>query len=272
MKDFSSNPLSLLKSVTSHRELLMALTKRLVIGRYKGSVFGLFWSFANPIFMLAIYTFVFSFIFKGKWDVAMEAQGSFAMILFMGLIIFNFFSECLTTSASLILSNANYVKKVVFPLEILPWVNLGNAFFHFSVSLFTWLIGSLLVFQSISIYLLLIPVILLPFIILILGLSMLVSALGVFVRDIGQFVGLLVTAMMFLTPIFYPMSRVPEEYRMAILLNPLTIPVMEMRNVLIFDRLPDWQLLSIYSVVSVIVCSVCFILFQKMRRGFADVM
>jgi len=272
MKDFNSNPFSLLKSVMGHSELLIALIKRQVIGRYKGSVFGLFWSFVNPVFMLAIYTFVFSYIFKGKWDVAMDQQGAFAMILFAGLLIFNFFSECLTASSTLILSNANYVKKVVFPLEILPCVNLGNAFFHFCVSLFAWLIGALLVFHSISVYAFLIPVILFPFIVLVLGLSMLVSALGVYFRDISQLIGLLVTAMMFVAPIFYPMSSVPEDYQIVILLNPLTMPVIEIRNILIFGRLPDWQLVSIYFVVSIVVFSICFVFFQKMRRGFSDVM
>ena len=141
MQHFSISPKEMVASLWRNRSLIGAMIKREVVGRYRGSFMGILWSFFNPIFMLAVYTFVFSFIFKARWSVGSDSKAEFALVLFSGLMIFNIFAECINRSPSLILSNVNYVKKVVFPLEILPWVTMGAALFHALISLVVWLIA-----------------------------------------------------------------------------------------------------------------------------------
>ena len=141
MQDFSASPREMVASFWRNRLLIYSLSKREVIGRYRGSYFGILWSFINPLFMLAIYTFVFSMIFKARWNAESDSRTEYALILFAGLLVFNLFSECITKAPSLIQSNVNYVKKVVFPLEILPWVTLYSALFHGAISLIVWLIA-----------------------------------------------------------------------------------------------------------------------------------
>jgi len=114
MQHFSISPKALVKSLVANRHLILSMTKREVIGRYKGSMIGIFWSFINPVFMLLVYTFVFSVVFQARWSVGSDSKTEFALVLFAGLIVFNLFSECITKSPDLILRNVNYVKKVVF--------------------------------------------------------------------------------------------------------------------------------------------------------------
>ena len=137
------NPAKLMRGMWRSRDLVWQMTKREVIGRYRGSVLGLLWSFFNPILMLTIYTFVFSVVFKARWGSGGESRFEFALILFAGLIVFNLFAECVNRAPSLIVGNVNYVKKVVFPLEILPLVTMGAALFHCAISL-----GVLIVFYG----------------------------------------------------------------------------------------------------------------------------
>jgi lipopolysaccharide transport system permease protein len=256
----------------SNRGLAFSLTRREVIGRYKGSFFGLFWSFLNPLFMLCIYTLVFGFIFGSRWTESSASQTEFALILFSGLIVFNLLGECINRAPSLILSNSNYVKKVVFPLEILSWVALGSALFHAGVSLLVWFIAYSVLIGVPNITSLMLPVVLLPFLVLVVGLTWLLAALGTFLRDIGQLMGLIVTAMMFLSPIFYPITNLPEVMQPWMNFNPLTIPIGQTREVIMWGRMPDWQLVGTYSCVSVVIAWLGFFCFQKTRRGFADVL
>jgi lipopolysaccharide transport system permease protein len=272
MLTFKTSPLEMMVSLWSNRGLAFSLAKREVIGRYKGSFFGLFWSFFNPLFMLGIYTLVFGFIFKARWTGGSDSQTEFALILFSGLIVFNLFAECISRAPSLILSNTNYVKKVVFPLEILPWVALGSALFHAGVSLLVWFIAYSVLIGVPNITSLMLPVVLLPFLVLVVGLTWLLASLGTFLRDIGQLMGLIVTAMMFLSPIFYPITNLPEAIQPWLNLNPLTIPIGQAREVIMWGKLPDWQLLGIYSGVSSMIAWLGFFCFQKTRRGFADVL
>ena len=271
MQSFSSSPLEVIRSFYRNRELIWALTKREVLGRYRGSVMGILWSFFNPLFMLAIYTFVFSTVFKARWAGGSESRTEFALLLFAGMLVFGIFSECLTRAPSLILSSPNYVKKVVFPLEILPIVSLGAAFFHFCVSLMVWLLFYLIAFGWLQPEILLLPVALLPFAVFVLGLSWFLAALGVYLRDITQFVGVAVTALMFLTPIFYPLSALPEGYRQIVQLSPITSAVNQARDLMFWGHGIEWGWWSIYLTVSLLVGWLGFAWFQSTRRGFADV-
>jgi lipopolysaccharide transport system permease protein len=248
------------------------MSKREVVGRYQGSVFGLFWSFINPLLMLGVYAFVFSVIFKARWGVGVT-NFDFAAILFSGLIIYTLFSECVARAPLLILENVNYVKKVVFPLDILPWVSMVASVFHACVS-FMILVMYILIVDSTKVHwmIILLPLILLPLVLLTLGLTWLLAALGVYLRDIKQAVAIIVMAMLFMSPIFYPASAFPESYKIFFYLNPLTFIIEESRGVLLWGNLPNWLGLGMYYLISILVMWLGFVCFQKTRKGFADVL
>jgi lipopolysaccharide transport system permease protein len=260
--------------------LTINLIQREIAGRYRGSVLGIIWSLLTPLFMLAVYTFVFGTVFGARWADESAASGrhgehstaEFAIILFAGLIVFQLFAEVINRAPTLILSNANYVKKVVFPLEILPVVALGSALFHAGVSLLVLLAFRLAVLGDVPLTALLLPIVLVPFCLMVLGLSWFIAALGVYYRDINQFLGTLVTALMFLSPIFFPVSALPEWIRAWVALNPITFPVEEARAVLIFGRMPDIPGLVIYMAAGLAIAVLGYMWFEKTRKGFADVL
>ena len=250
MRHFSASPIEMFANLWRHRDLIKASAKREVLGRYRGSALGLLWSFFNPLFMLTVYTFVFSEVFKARWSAGSESKTEFALVLFAGLIVFNLFAECINRAPGLILSNTNYVKKVVFPLEILPFVALLSALFHTLISLGVWLIAYTLFFGIPHLTVFYLPLVLLPFCLFLMGLSWALASLGVFLRDVSQFIGLLTTALMFLSPIFYPATALPEDYRRILYLNPLTTVVEQTRDVLFWGKTPDLFMLGIYCVVT----------------------
>ena len=264
---------SLAKSFWQHRQLIKQMAWREVVGRYKGSFMGLFWSFINPVLMLAVYTFVFSVVFKARWGIgAEESKTSFALILFVGLIVHGLLAEVLNRAPSLIVSNVNYVKKVIFPLEILPAISLIAALFHSMVSILVLLLASAAVNLYLPWTVILLPIILLPIIILILGLSWILASLGVFIRDVGQTIGIITTVTLFLAPVFYPLSAMPEKYQPYILANPLTFIIEQSREVLIYGHLPNWSGLGLYMLIAIGVAWAGYAWFQKTRKGFADVL
>lgn len=258
-------------SLVSHRDLIWAMTKRDVIGRYRGSVMGIVWSFLNPVLMLAVYTFVFSVVFKARWNVGSDSKTEFAVVLFAGMIVYMLFSECINRAPLLILSNVNYVKKVVFPLEILPLVALGSALFHMGISLLVWLMLYAVLNLSLNWTILFFPLILFPLVMFIMGLSWFLASLGVYLRDIAQVVGVATTVLMFVSPIFFPVSSLPEKYRLLVYANPFTFILEQTRDVLIWGKLPDWPWLGVYAIGGTVVALAGFAWFQKTRKGFADV-
>lgn len=271
MRDFSISPFEMIASFWQNRKLIKTLAKREVVGRYRGSVLGIMWSFLNPVLMLAVYTFVFSVVFKARWSTNSDSKTEFALVLFAGLLVFNLFAECVNRSPTLIISNTNYVKKVVFPLEILPWVTLGTAFFHMLISFFVWLIFYFFFFGQPHPTILLIPFIMLPLVLLTLGISWFLASLGVFLRDVAQIVGIMTTTLMFLSPIFYPLSSLPEKYQRILFLNPLTLIIEQTRSVLIWGQTPVLDVLCLYTFLTASVAWMGFAWFQKTRKGFADV-
>lgn len=271
MLNFSTSPKEMFNSFWRNRSLITALVQREVVGRYRGSFMGILWSFFNPVFMLVVYTFVFSVVFKARWSGGSDSKTEFALILFAGLIVFNFFAECFNRSPTLILSNANYVKKVVFPLEILPWITVGSALFHMVISLTVWLLAYLILFGIPHLTVLLFPLIILPLLLMIMGLTWALASLGVYLRDVAQFIGILTTVLMFLSPIFYPASALPEKYQHLLMLNPLTPAIEYARDILFWGKLPDFTVLGIYLGGSTLIAWLGFAWFQKTRKGFADV-
>jgi len=264
---------SLARSLWQHRQLINKMAWREVIGRYKGSIMGVFWSFIHPVLMLIVYTFVFSIVFKAKWGGGEEeSKAAFALILFIGLIVHGLLAEVLNRAPSLILSNVNYVKKVVFPLEILPVISLVSALFHSLISLFVLLLAFVAINGYLPWTVLFIPIVLLPLITLILGLAWILSALGVFIRDIGQSISIITTIMMFMAPVFFPLSALPVKYHPYILANPLTFIIEQSREVLIFGHLPNWSGLAIFMGIAITIVWLGYSLFQKTRKGFSDVL
>ena len=259
-------------SIWRNWELITTLVNREVLGRYRGSVMGVLWSFFNPVFMLSIYTFVFSVIFKARWNEGSDSKTEFALVLFAGLIIFNLVAECINKSPVLILANVNYVKKVIFPLEILPIISLGAALFHALISLIVWLLAYCIFFGIPHLTVLLVPFVIFPLLFFILGISWILASLGVYVRDISQFVGMAMTVLMFLSPIFYPITAIPEKYRFFIELNPISPAIEQIREVLFWGVVPNIEVWVVYLSTSLLVAFLGFIWFQKTRKGFADVL
>ncbi len=251
------------------------MTKREIISRYRGSFLGLLWTFINPILMLSIYTFIFSVVFKVRLDPQnsdiYDDKFAFALLLFIGLILFNLFSECLSRAPGLVLANVNYVKKVIFPLEILPVVSLVSALFHAGISFLVLLTFMLAIDYPIHWTLFFLPIIVLPLLLLITGLSWMLASIGVFVRDIGQVIGIILTMLLFMSPIFYPASALPESIRDYLFLNPLTFIIEQARGVILYNQPPSWPGLAIYYLFALLVSWAGLSWFNKTRTGFADV-
>ena len=263
---------ALASGLWENRGLVGQLARRDVSARYRGSLVGVAWMFINPLLMLGIYTFVFSVVFKARWGDSSLDHGSFAVVLFVGILVHGLFAECLNRAPGLVLENAGYVKRIVFPLEILPWVSLGTSLFHTATSFAVLLAAEWVVMGRIPWTVIFLPLVFLPLALATMGLSWAFAAVGVYVRDIGQMTSLLTTAMLFLSPVFYPISALPERYRFLFLMNPLT-PIIELaRDVAVWGHVPNWTMLTVSMLFAVVLAWIGFWAFQRMRPGFADVL
>ena len=248
------------------------MTQRNVEQRYRGSLLGLVWSFVQPLMMLTVYTFVFSVVFKAKWGVASDGgRGAFAVIMFCGMTMYNLFSEAVITSCMSVVNNQNLVKKVIFPLEILPVVCVFTTYILGLPWFLLLLAGSYFILGFIGVTMLLLPIVLIPLIIFTTGLSFLVAALGVYMRDTQYALGIVLQILFFATPIFYPTSAVPAHLRGLLSWNPLTVFIEQARNVFLFGKLPDWTFLGLATLVSFVVLQVGVFFFVRTKKGFADV-
>jgi lipopolysaccharide transport system permease protein len=266
------HPIALVTRLWMYRGLIAQFTRREIEGRYKSSFLGFAWSFVQPLALLIIYTFVFGVVFRARWPGARTGNLSeFGLVLFSGLIVFGIFSECVNRAATLIVSVPNYVKRVVFPLEVLPVSVLGSALFHAAVSLSVLLSASLLLSRQLPWTIVLVPVVILPLILLSLGLAWFLASLGVFVRDLGHLVGLLVQVLMFATPIFYPLEGIPLRLRPLISVNPLTPIVENMRRVIFRAEPPPWLALCAWTAATAVVTLLGYAWFMKTKKAFADV-
>lgn len=258
-------------SFWTHRVLIKQLTKREIAKRYRGSVLGLVWAMAYPILILAIYTFVFRVIFKVKWDQA-DSNVEYALVLFTGLLVYNFFSESVGSAPALMQSHVSFVKKVMFPLETLSWVVVGNALFHAAVSLLVLVVGLLVIHQHVPLTIVLLPVIFIPLILLTVGFVWFVASLAVYIKDVGQVVSVTLILLMFVSPILYPMSAVPESIAPYMFLNPLAPILVQAQNVCVFGRMPDWNAWCLVTAITGVLAWLGYLWFQKTRAGFADVL
>ena len=254
-----------------HFSLTSELSKRDVLGRYRGASFGLLWSLISPFLMLMVYTFAFGTIMKGRWPQIEAGHTQFSIILFAGLIVHGFFAECLGKSVGLIVGNPNFVKKVIFPLDILPWPMVFSALFHTFMNLIVFMVLRLIMDGDVAWTTVLFPLVLLPLVVFTLGISWFMAAAGVYFRDLGQITGVIATAMLFLSSALMPVESVSEKYRWIIQLNPLTFIIDQARNVLLWGQYPDWPGLGIYSLISLVVFYTGHAFFIATRKGFADV-
>ena len=263
------------RTVWQNRSLLRQMAVRNVQVRYRGSVLGLVWSFVQPLLMLCVYTFVFSIVFKARWGVDAASQGgkgAFAVIMFCGMAIYNLFSESTNLSCICVTGNTNLVKKVIFPLEILPLAQVLATFLIGQAWFLLLFAGAWGLLGFVGWTMLLLPVVLLPLTIFTLGISYFVAALGVFVRDTQYVMGVILQILFFATPIFYPISAVPEKFRWILLYNPLTVFIEQARNVFLYGKFPDWKYLGIAALISCVVLQMGYFFFVRTKRGFADVL
>lgn len=267
------HPLLLTTILVGNRSLILHMVRRQLAQRYKGSVLGWLWSLVQPLMMLVVYAFVFGIIFKARWGTTPDGGSvTFAAVMFCGMATFNLFSETVNAAAPCILHNANLVKKVVFPLEILPVVHLTAALALTSVWFLLLLAGAVALGITFHATMLLLPVLLLPVMLLSLGLAFFVSSAAVYVRDTPHLVGVAIQILFFLTPIFYPVELVPETLRWVLELNPLSSMVEGVRTVMLFGQMPDWAALGRDLLISLLVCRLGLCWFLKTKKGFADVL
>ncbi len=267
------SPLALARNLWQHRYLILQFTRREIEGRYRGSFLGLFWSLAQPLFMLLVYTVVFGLVFRARWPQARtDSLAEFALIAFCGLTAFGLFSECVGRAPGLIVGVPNYVKKVVFPLEVLPVTVLGAALFHMLVSLAVIVIAQLAIARFIPWTIVLLPVAALPAVFLCLGAMWFLASLGVFVRDIGQAIGILVQALFFLTPIFYSLEMIPEPVRTLIRFNPMAPVTENFRRVILWGQLPSHPGTVLWMLATAAFMLLGYAWFMQTKKAFADVL
>ncbi|MBW7475067.1 ABC transporter permease [Paenibacillus oenotherae] len=255
-----------------NRSILFQFIKRETVSRYKGSYLGFLWTFLTPMFMLMVYTFVFSEIFQSKWQTGNTNKLEFAIIVFCGLTTYNIFAEVVSRSPSLVMSNVNYVKKVVFPLELFSLIALGSTLVTATINILLIIIFTLVFMGSLSWTVLLLPIVLLPVVLFTLGLSWLLSSLGVYLRDIGQLIGIAIQSLMLLSPIFYSVNVIPADFKWFYYINPITYFVEDMRSILVWGTAPDLRVLLLEILVSALICFAGLAWFRKTKKGFADVL
>jgi lipopolysaccharide transport system permease protein len=272
MTSFAISPFALVRVLYARWSLIVDLTWRDALGRYKNSMLGVVWSLVTPVLMLIVYTIVFSTIFNVRWAGGTGSKTEFAIILFAGLIVFNIFAECVTKAPGVISGNANLVKKVVFPLEVLPVVTLLSSLVHAAIALTVLLLFQVLFTGRLPLEALLAPLLIVPHALFVLGLTWFISALAVYVRDVAQTLGVVVTMLMFLSPLFFPASALPGDWRVVVDINPLAPPIEQFRELVVWGRLPEAGALMRSGILGVLTAWAGYAWFQKARRGFADVL
>jgi lipopolysaccharide transport system permease protein len=256
-----------------NRVLLRQLTLREVRSRYESSMLGIFWAFFTPLISLLIYSFVFSYVFESRWEHDNAVvTGIFPLIILCGLTAYNIFSESINSSSRTIVLNKNYVKKVIFPLEILPISNLLAALYFGMIWFFIAIIGVGVFQHRICMTLVALPLVLLPLLLFTAGLCWFFASLSVYIRDVPHLVNILMLVMLYMTGIFYSPSILPLSMQKIIYLNPLAVIVEQVRRVLIFDEWPDWRLMGLLSLASLAVAQLGYSWFVRTKKGFADVL
>jgi lipopolysaccharide transport system permease protein len=264
-------PLAAVESGLSHRALISRLAWREIEARYRGAVLGVVWAVAVPLMMLSVYTFVFSTVFRGRWRASADSTGEFALLLYSGLLVFSLFADCVNRASTLMLENPSYIKRLIFPLEILPWVALMSALFNLLVGTAVLATFYAYVFGAPPATAVLLPVVLVPLVLVALGLTWFLASVGVFLRDIRQVVPIATQMLIFLSPVFYPLEAVPAPYDRLIRANPLTAVLENSKAVLFWGTLPNWRAYLASLAIGFVVMGVGYWWFMRTRKAFADV-
>jgi lipopolysaccharide transport system permease protein len=259
------------RGLHEHRRLINQFAWRDVVARYKGSYLGIAWSFAVPLVMLAVYGFVFSVVFEARWGINDESRLDFALTLYCGLLAFNIFAEVVGRAPTLVTANPGYVKKVVFPLEVLPVAALGTALFNTAIWLVILIPAWALANHMVSPTLWMFPLALLPLCLLSVGLAWFISSLGVFIRDIAHPVGILVQVLLFMSGVFFAVNLLPATYQKVLLLNPLVTILDNVRRTALWGEPIHWRSWTIATVGSLIVFQLGYAWFMRTKKAFADV-
>jgi lipopolysaccharide transport system permease protein len=254
-----------------HRHLLSLLIERNVEASFRGSVLGKLWTALVPLLRLAVYTLVLGFILRVKWPGHGNTPLETALLYFVGLTFYDFFMEAISTAPSLMHDNVNYVKKVVFPLEILPCAMLGAALVRLGVTSTILLIFFLVIRGVPPLATLAVPLVVAPFALIVLGAVWFLSALGAYVRDLRQLMGVVALMMMYLSPIFFPLAMVPERARPFFYANPLAFMIESTRSALFAAEWPNWAGLILYSAIALLFAAAGYRWFLRVKSGFADV-
>lgn len=255
-----------------NRSLAWELSKREVLGRYRGASFGLAWSAISPFMMLCVYAFAFGTVMKSRWPQEAGGDHSYAVILFVGLIVHGFFAECVSHATTLVVGNPNFVKRVVFPLDVLPWPKMFSALFHALMNVVVLALLMLALEHQLHLTLLLLPLIFIPLVLLTMGLSWFLASAGVYFRDISQVMPVFVTAMLFLSSAIIPVSILPKNLQTLFHLNPLTFFIDEARAVVLMGEWPNWGALALATMGGLLVAWLGHAWFVMTQRGFADVL
>lgn len=266
-----NHPAQMFITLWTHRNLIAQLIKRDILNKYRGSFAGLLWLILAPMLMLGLYTIVFGVFVHIRWA-GVDNSLMYSLIMYVGLIIFNFFSECLVRAPTLIVSNSNFVKKIIFPLEIYPWIIIGSAIFHALINTLILALFCLLLLGKIYLSILLLPLLFLPLILITLGASWFLCSVGVFVRDITHAMSFIMQIIMYLSPVFYATSLLPIPFQKILVINPLTFIIEQARSIVIFGNNIQWSSYGVYFLISMTIAWLGFIWFQQTRDGFADVL
>lgn len=268
-----ANPLRPWRALWQHRGLIRQLARRDLIQRYRSSLLGMVWTFLLPLLHLAVYTFIFNIVLRVQWSHGPGGgTGRFAMALFCGLILYSVFSESVIVSPMLIVTKASYVRKMVFPLEVLPVVSLVQVLVKAGTSLIILAAGTLLLDRKLPWTFALVWLPFVPMILYTLGVAWFLAAMGVFIRDIAQVIAIPVQLLFFLSGIVHPISRVPERFRPLMLLNPIAQLVEAVRRLALWGLMPDWIALAGVFLGGLVVFQLGYLFFMKSRRAFADVL
>lgn len=252
--------------------MVVSLVQRDLRARYAGTALGFLWAFASPLLLLVVFTFVFSEIFEAKWNIPVDDKFGFALVLFAGLMLYWCFSDCLIRASGLIAEHGVFVRKMVFPVDILAWVVVLGALVHLGISWLIFLAAHWVLIGAPPATALLLPVIVLPFALFLVGMTWAVAAFGVYLRDLGQIIAVLVTLLLFASPIFYPIEILPDWFRPWMALNPIAHAVEAGRGVLIWGTFPPLADFAIALVFSSLVAWIGLVVFRKLKRSFADVL
>src|ERR1700722_15185816 len=267
-----SLPIRVFTDLARSRYLIRQFLQRDISGRYRGTFFGLFWSFLSPLLMLAVYVFVFGFIFKSRFGIEKnESTFDYGLALFCGLNFFNLFAEVVLRSPTLVLQYPNFVKKVVFPLEILPVVATGTGIFHCLIAFLPLAIGLSISRHEVPFTVLYLFIFLVPLSLLTCGASWIFAATGVFFRDIQPVLTAAITILMFMSAIFFPLQAVPENWRGLIGINPMVHLIDSGRAAIVWGMTPDWLTYSLLVSGSLAVFLLGYFVFDRSKSAFADV-